>query len=247
MINEDKIVCLICEKYFYSLPPHIFDAHDMSSESYKSIFPGHPLQSARSNLRRSKTLAGHTVLDSTKKLMREKSLQRWAIEENRKVHGAITKIAMARTEVHQRQIEIHNRPETIQKHREQTMLLVNDPNCNFGKGWLIHRKESYPEKCFRELLMSWGCIKDIDFFQEYPVWRYSLDFVIVNDSQKIDIEIDGSQHYLIQETAEHDKERDIYLQNLGWQIIRIPAKDIMKHLDTEQIMYIRKMMKTTED
>lgn len=46
-----------------------------------------------------------------------------------------------------------------------------------------------------------------------------MDFCIID--KRIDIEIDGNQHYDDIKIVESDKRRNIYLEELGWDIIRI--------------------------
>ena len=71
---------------------------------------------------------------------------------------------------------------------------------------------------------------------------YIVDFYIA--SQKIVIELDGSQHYEVT-GQQRDAERDKYLQNLGCNVLRYSnadirqrfasvCEDIYKHLPLEQ-------------
>ena len=50
--------------------------------------------------------------------------------------------------------------------------------------------------------------------------------------RKVDIEIDGDQHYLDKRIKQSDIERDNYLQSLGWKVVRIKWSDYQK-LSTE--------------
>jgi len=71
--------------------------------------------------------------------------------------------------------------------------------------------ESYPEKYFKELFEK----ENIYLIQYYRIKRYELDFV--DPINKIDIEIDGEQHYNDKKIIESDKRRNKYLENLGWK------------------------------
>lgn len=73
-----------------------------------------------------------------------------------------------------------------------------------------------------------GAIKGEDFFQEYQVGRYRLDFAYIDEQGKRGIEIDGGQH-LKPEAIEHDRVRDEWLAEQGWTIFRIPAKELYKY------------------
>lgn len=97
-------------------------------------------------------------------------------------------------------------------------------------------KESYPEKYFRELFEKEG----LNLNKQYSVGIYSLDFALVEN--KIDIEIDGDQHYLDPKIVEIDKRRNDYLTSLGWKIIRVKWSDYKKLIDKEKKQYIIKLL-----
>ncbi len=117
-----------------------------------------------------------------------------------------------------------NTDEFKEKARQKAIKQLEDPNCNFGKNWK-GKKESYPERQFREYLENMGAIKGKDFFQEYPVGRYRIDFAYIDEQGKRGIEIDGGQH-LLPEAMEHDRIRDKWLTKQGWNILRIPVVDL---------------------
>jgi len=83
---------------------------------------------------------------------------------------------------------------------------------------------SYPEMYWKEILDY----NNIIYSQEYPIGLYQLDFAILE--YKIDLEIDGDQHYLDKKIMESDIRRNKYLENLGWTIIRIKWSDYKKIL-----------------
>lgn len=72
---------------------------------------------------------------------------------------------------------------------------------------------SYPERYFTE------AFKGLPLVREYRVGLYSLDFA--NLDKKIDIEIDGEQHYDDARIVEHDLRRTTYLEENGWTVIRV--------------------------
>ena len=80
-------------------------------------------------------------------------------------------------------------------------------------------KESYPEKYFNELFIN----ENIKVERYYYIGLYELDFCIVD--KKIDIEIDGEQHYVDERIEKSDINRNKFLENLGWTIIRIRWND----------------------
>lgn len=94
-------------------------------------------------------------------------------------------------------------------------------------------KESYPEKYFNEIFTN-ECIK---LERYYRVGLYELDFALVD--KKIDIEIDGDQHYLDPKVTEIDIRRDKYLSDNGWKIIRIKWSEYKKLSKEEKENYIK--------
>ena len=99
------------------------------------------------------------------------------------------------------------------------------------KGWQSRNKLSYPEKFFKKVLELNGfkgkfeinkMIKKRDLGLDCNS-SYFLDFYF--EDIKFDLEIDGSQHELI-ERKESDKRRDIALINNGIDVYRIKWKSI---------------------
>lgn len=73
--------------------------------------------------------------------------------------------------------------------------------------------DSYPERYFEE------CLKGSSFVKKHRILNYQLDFADLNNL--IDLEIDGQQHFSDTKIFEHDKKRNLILQELGWKIIRV--------------------------
>lgn len=118
---------------------------------------------------------------------------------------------------------VKNHPEVRARQSALINKLLEERRTGFAVSRQKNGIESYPEKKFREYLELIGCVKNKDFVQEHQVGRYSLDFALLN--LKIDLEIDGKQHYT-SGGVQHDIKRDAYLESLGWKIIRIPAKEL---------------------
>jgi len=95
------------------------------------------------------------------------------------------------------------------------------------KGWIKRNKLSYPEKFFIDILNN----NNIKYITNYSIskkdlglnepYSYFLDFYI--EDKNIDLEIDGAQH---NKRKEHDKFRDKYLSDAGYNIYRIQWKSI---------------------
>lgn len=74
-------------------------------------------------------------------------------------------------------------------------------------------------------LLLQGSPFDIRFRRQYAVGPYVADFYC--PAAKLIIEIDGLVHDFAG-PASRDEKRDEHIRNLGLQIIRIPAADVMK-------------------
>ena len=95
---------------------------------------------------------------------------------------------------------------------------------------------SYPEIYWKGILDA----HNINYVEEYPVSFYSLDFAIID--RKIDLEIDGSQHYLDERIIESDKQRTKYLESFGWTVIRINWSDYQKLDRAEKEKYVKNII-----
>ena len=113
--------------------------------------------------------------------------------------------------------------EKISKIRKQ--YLNNNPDKIPFK--LNHSsKQSYPEQYFEKLFIN----ENIPLKYHKQVGRYELDFY--NEDLMKYVEIDGEQHYS-EYMIQHDKERTLYLENLGWKGIRIRWAEYKKSLNKE--------------
>lgn len=129
------------------------------------------------------------------------------------------------------------------KHTEETKNKISEIRRNYLKAnpdkvpyKLNHSsKESYPEKYFTELFEK----EDIKVKKYHRVGVYELDFCILD--KKIDIEIDGSQHYLDKKIVDSDNRRNTFLKENGWDIIRIDWSNYQKLTFFEKSEYIQKL------
>lgn len=81
---------------------------------------------------------------------------------------------------------------------------------------------SYAEEYWKVILDS----NDMKYTEQYQIGPYQLDFAFLES--KVDLEIDGDQHYLDKRVIESDKRRNKYLEDLGWTIIRVKWSDFKK-------------------
>ena len=68
------------------------------------------------------------------------------------------------------------------------------------------------------------------FVPKLVVKRYTLDFAIIG-KKKIDVEIDGPQHEIIEGMPVlEDVERDEFIKKEGWEIMRFPNYRILSDM-----------------
>jgi very-short-patch-repair endonuclease len=60
---------------------------------------------------------------------------------------------------------------------------------------------------------------DKNYVREFPFYKFSLDFVW-KDTKKV-IEIDGEQHYRDEKQILRDKQKNEFLKNDGWKLLRL--------------------------
>lgn len=80
----------------------------------------------------------------------------------------------------------------------------------------------------------------MEFIREYRIYLYSLDFASIKN--KIDLEIDGEQHYLDKRIVESDKRRNKYLTDRGWKIIRIRWSEYQKMSFEQRKMKVEEIL-----
>jgi very-short-patch-repair endonuclease len=72
-------------------------------------------------------------------------------------------------------------------------------------------------------------LNGVYFRRQHAIGQYIVDFCSLK--KKLIIELDGSQHL---EQKEHDEERTLYLQSLGYKVIRFWNNQVMS--DTEGVI-----------
>lgn len=66
------------------------------------------------------------------------------------------------------------------------------------------------------------------FRKQHPVGPYITDFACLK--AQLIVEVDGDTHSTDEEGA-HDRRRDQFLREHGWQILRVTNEDVYKRLD----------------
>ena len=87
-------------------------------------------------------------------------------------------------------------------------------------------RTSYPERFFLKVLKQNDLYDKFHIEQKLCIGKYFLDFAIID--LKLDIEIDGQQHFRNEEAILHDKIRNEYLISKGWKIYRIAWAELVQ-------------------
>lgn len=116
------------------------------------------------------------------------------------------------------------RKEFLSEHPEKVPYVLNHSSIT-----------SYPEQYFIELFRK----ESIDLIHHYRISKYELDFCDLD--RKVDIEIDGDQHYLDKRIKISDAERDKYLVSNGWVVFRIRWSEYQKSTFEERHCIIEKI------
>ena len=108
--------------------------------------------------------------------------------------------------------------------------LRNEVVRNDGTGEIFadFRTDSRSEK----LLLDAMQLRDLRPYAKLNVEGYELDFALMEQGMKLDIEVDGDQHRDARgQRRRQDITRDRILSNLGWTTLRIPAWRCYEELD----------------
>ena len=89
-----------------------------------------------------------------------------------------------------------------------------------------------PDSKSEELLLSAMQLQDLEPCAKLDVEGYELDFALVEQGIKLNIEVDGDQHIDARgRQRRQDVTRDRVLLNLGWTVLRIPAWRCHEEID----------------
>jgi very-short-patch-repair endonuclease len=97
----------------------------------------------------------------------------------------------------------------------------------------IQNIENKAESIYEELLHKALLNAQIDPIPQFVIGQYRLDFAIIKNDLKIDIEVDGKQYHTdwSGDQLKADIVRNQRLQNLGWKVIRFWSYEIRDNID----------------
>ena len=76
-------------------------------------------------------------------------------------------------------------------------------------------------------------LRDLVPYAKLDVQGYELDFALLEQGIKLDVEVDGDQHLDARgRQRRQDITRDRVLVNLGWTVLRIPAWRCHEEVDS---------------
>lgn len=115
------------------------------------------------------------------------------------------------------------------KHTEESKKKISMIRLEYMKNnpektaWRM-KNISYPEKIFKKILNDNGFDKKFLIIREYPVFPFYIDFAFVD--LKLAVEIDGSQHLLVDRKQKDDEKDNLLIKN-GWSVLRFTAYDVL--------------------
>lgn len=144
---------------------------------------------------------------------------------------------------------INSKKSLGRKHTEETKKKLSEIRKKWMRenrdkaGYILSHKsrgESYAERYFR----LWLEKENILFQQEYHFGLYQYDFLV---NERVDLEIDGSQHRNDKRIVEHDKKRDKKSKEAGFIVHRIFWSDYTKLSQLEKESYLSNLKKFLND
>ena len=90
----------------------------------------------------------------------------------------------------------------------------------------------------------WGKLRfwqldGIKFRRQQPLGRYIVDFVCLE--KRLVVEVDGGQHA---EDANYDSDRDAWLREQGFVILRFWNNDVLKNIEGVMTVIVEKLQST---
>jgi very-short-patch-repair endonuclease len=102
----------------------------------------------------------------------------------------------------------------------------------------LRKNPTDAERLLWQKLRYWqldGC----KFRRQQPLGRYIVDFACLQ--RKLIIELDGGQHA---QQEDYDKERDVWLRDQGFVVLRFWNNDVMQNMDGVMEMIVESLKST---
>lgn len=131
------------------------------------------------------------------------------------------------------------RKHTIETKKKLSAIRIKYLRENLHIKMFPKNGESYPEKYFKE------CLKNSTYKSPHRFLQYELDFADIE--RKINLEIDGEQHFTTDKAIKHDEIRNKTLIELGWKVIRVRWKKFVKLSKQKKEIIISKIIRGGDD
>lgn len=113
--------------------------------------------------------------------------------------------------------------ETKEKMRKARVEYLSDGKQH---GAFDKSKKTYLENWFDNFLIENDLYSKYNIKYNYSVYPYFLDFAFID--LKLDVEVDGSYHYIYEENIPRDQKRNKTLEDAGWRVFRISIDEVNK-------------------
>lgn len=128
-------------------------------------------------------------------------------------------------------------PETRKKISEAMKKFFDEnPDRVYYRANHYSNGPSYAEKYWLEVLTNAG----LHFQAEMRFGRFWLDFAFPD--ARIDLEIDGAQHYSSEKAILRDAVRDAYVRGRGWDVIRVNWSQFKSLKDEDKTQFIASVL-----
>ena len=115
------------------------------------------------------------------------------------------------------------RPRSLGGHNDWSGI----PRGLRGRSKMLRREMTPPER------KLWTALRNnqtgFAFRRQHPIGRYIADFYS-RDAQLV-VEVDGVLAHSSEEALAHDQARDAYLRELGLEVLRVPAREVLSNLE----------------
>ncbi|MGY3254676.1 very-short-patch-repair endonuclease/DNA modification methylase [Thermostichus sp. MS-CIW-19] len=115
------------------------------------------------------------------------------------------------------------RPRSLGGHNDWSGI----PPVLRGRSKTLRREMTPPERKLWTVLRNGQA--GFTFRRQHPIGRYIADFYS-RDAQLV-VEVDGVLAHSSEEALAHDQARDAYLRELGLEVLRVPAREVLSNLE----------------
>lgn len=237
-MNRTKVKCEICGKEISksNIAKHLKshethpEYHDLNKGKYALNHDGLTCQFCGKEYKNRNSLCTHERQCKENPNRQESAFVRYNKEKGHAWNKGLTKETDDRVAKQAKTLSESIKGKPGHKHTEASKQKISTARKRYLSEhpdrvpYLINHssKISYPEQYFIDLFVA----EHIDLKYHLQFSKYELDFY--NEEKKIDVEIDGEQHYLDKRIYQSDRDRDKFMSDNGWTVKRIRWSDYKK-------------------